>query len=344
MAPHFNDASAACIGLSRRRAASTRETASEEIMIRRRDVPLAVAAQGLAIWSGSAFGQTKGLERKEARTAPPPVRADERVNQVLAPVRDEHHLPGLIGAILTGNRLAAIGALGIRKIGSPEPIRVTDQMHLGSCTKAMTATMIGTLIDEGKLSGETTIRQVFPEVAPQLHPDFQAVTLRQLLTHRAGLPANGPWWRLSGKTTTEKRRDLLVRMLSEAPRSRPGSTLCLLQRRLCPGRADGRASDGRIVGDLDAPAVVRAAGDGFRGVWNAGRPGSSRPALGPSPVGKRDQADAARQRAGAGTGRHRPLHRTRLGQVRRASPSWCAEKGQATETGHVPGPPYASAG
>jgi len=57
----------------------------------------------------------------------------------------------LIGAILTGKGLA-VGAVGIRKIGSAEPIRVTDRMHLGSCTKAMTATVIGTLIDEGKLT------------------------------------------------------------------------------------------------------------------------------------------------------------------------------------------------
>ena len=124
--------------------------------------------QGLAIWSGSAIAQTKGPEKKEAATGPAPVQADERVNQVLAPVRDEHHLPGLIGAILKGDRLAAIGALGIRKIGSSEPMRVTDQVHLGSCTKAMTATMIGTLVDEGKLSSRTTIRQVFPKVASEL--------------------------------------------------------------------------------------------------------------------------------------------------------------------------------
>ena len=63
-------------------------------MITRRDVPLAAAAQGLAIWSGSAFAQTKRPDKKEAATAAGrPVRADERVNQILAPVRDEHHLP-----------------------------------------------------------------------------------------------------------------------------------------------------------------------------------------------------------------------------------------------------------
>ena len=192
-------------------------------MIRRRDIPLAAAAHGLAIWSGAAFSQTKGRDKGNSTTLPAPVYADERVSRILAPVRDEYHLPGLIGAIVKGNRLAAIGALGIRKIGSSEPMQVTDQVRLGSCTKAMTATMIATLIEAGKLSVSTTIRQVFPEVAPGFHRDFQSVTLWQLLTHRAGLPPNAPWWQLSGETTTDQRRDLLVRMLGDAPQSRPGT-------------------------------------------------------------------------------------------------------------------------
>ena len=194
------------------------------MMISRRGFPLTAAAHGLGFWSVAALGQTKGPETKKAAPSPPPVQADERVNQILAPVRDEHHLPGLIGAIVTKNALATIGALGIRKIGASELIRVTDQVHIGSCTKAMTATMIGTLIDEQKLSSGTTIREIFPKVVSQIHPDFQGVTLLQLLTHRSGLPANGPWWQLAGKTATEQRRDLLAKMLSKAPLTKPGST------------------------------------------------------------------------------------------------------------------------
>ena len=91
-------------------------------MIRRRDILRAAAAGGLAFGSRDSFAQTKGTAKKKAAPEQPPVRADERVNQVLAPVRDEHRLPGLIGAILTGNKLAAIGALGIRKIGATDPI------------------------------------------------------------------------------------------------------------------------------------------------------------------------------------------------------------------------------
>jgi CubicO group peptidase (beta-lactamase class C family) len=187
----------------------------------------AAAVPGLVGCFGSAFAQSrskKSGKMKEAAQDELPVQADERVEQVLAPVRDEHHLPGVIGAIYAGNRLAAIGALGIRKIGSPQPIRVTDQVHLGSNTKAMTATLIGMLVDEGKLSWGSTIRDVFPEVASQLHPEFQTTTLAHLLTHRAGLPANTSWWRLPGRTTTEQRRSLLTTMMKDAPQSRPGST------------------------------------------------------------------------------------------------------------------------
>jgi CubicO group peptidase (beta-lactamase class C family) len=198
-------------------------------MITRRGVLQAMAVQGLAGPFGAAMAQQvkskgKGSTQKKAAGDPAPVREDKRVSEVLAPVRDEHHLPGLIGAILEGNRLAAIGAVGIRKIGSPDPIRVTDQVHLGSCTKTMTATLIGMLVDQGKLTWGTTIREVFPDLAPQVHPGFQAATLSHLLTHRAGLPPNVSWWDLPGRTPTEQRLSIVASHLADPPRHRPGST------------------------------------------------------------------------------------------------------------------------
>ena len=166
--------------------------ASDATMINRRDVLKAVAPGALWFPSGSARAQSRPSrtvpKKKPITSHPAPAEVDTRVNDVLTPIRDEHHLPGLIGAILRGDRLAAIGGIGIRKIGSSEPSQVTDQMHLGSCTKAMTATMIGSLVEEGKLSWKSTFRELFPESAELFHPQYQAVTHSQLLTHRAGLP------------------------------------------------------------------------------------------------------------------------------------------------------------
>jgi CubicO group peptidase (beta-lactamase class C family) len=196
----------------------------ESTMFGRRAFLQAVAAGELAWFSGSSFGQTRGNAKRRAAPVGGNVQGDQRVKDVLAPVRDAHHLPGLIGAILTGGRLAAIGALGIRKIGSPEPIRITDQFHLGSDTKAMTATVIGMLVDAGKLSWASKVRDVFPDVAPDFHPAFRTVTLSHLLTHRAGLPHDGPWWDLPGQTTTEQRWSLLCTQLANPPAHKPGST------------------------------------------------------------------------------------------------------------------------
>ncbi len=198
-------------------------------MITRRGVLQGLAVQGLAGSFGAAMAQQVSRKhRVEARKPlpdePAPLQNDDRVSQVLAPVRDEHHLPGLIGAVLIGHRLAAIGAVGIRKIGSPEPLRFTDQVHIGSCTKAMTATMIGMLVEEGKLSWGSTIGEVFPDLKESVHPDYRTATLSHLLTHRAGLPHDVPWWRLPGRTTTEQRLSIVRTCLSEPPHHRPGTT------------------------------------------------------------------------------------------------------------------------
>ncbi len=199
-------------------------------MINRRDALKSLAAAGVLSYAGAASAQTPSRRStKKKKSASPAtteksLQSDTRMEDLLGPIRDEHHLPGLIGGITFGAKLAALGALGIRKIGSSQPILVTDQMHLGSCTKAMTATMIGSLVETGKLSWRSTFKDIFPESADQFHPQFQTATLSHLLTHRAGLPHDGPWWNLPGQTTTQARHALMTSMLQEAPRTKPGST------------------------------------------------------------------------------------------------------------------------
>ena len=138
----------------------------------------------------------------------------------------------------------------------------------------MTATMIGSLVEEGKLSWKSTFKEIFPESADQFHPQFQEAKLSHLLTHRAGLPHDGPWWRLPGQTTTQARHALLDEHAATSTALQARVNLRLLERRLRAGRPHGRAGDGRILGKLDDQAPVRAAGNVFRGVWHAGATGA----------------------------------------------------------------------
>ncbi len=314
-------------------------------MISRRDLLIAGAAESLILWPGMALAQSrpKKTAKKQTRSQPSPVQADERLNQVLAPVRDEHHLPGLIGAILVGGRLATIGALGIRKIGSPEPMRVTDQVHLGSCTKAMTATVIGMLVEEQKLKWSSTIREIFPEEASNFHPQFQGVTLSHLLTHRAGLPQDGPWWHLPGQTTTEMRHSLLLTMLENNPASKPGTTYAYSNvgyalAGLMAEQVTGESWESLLTRRLFQPLEMASAGFGA-----PGRPGDVSQPWGHRLVGldvKPTQQDNAPAMGPAGT-----VHCSVPDWARFAALHLGSESGSATllkpatlETLHTPPP------
>jgi D-alanyl-D-alanine carboxypeptidase len=58
--------------------------------------------------------------------------------------------------------------------------------NIGSCGKSVTATLAGLLVDEGKLRWTSTLAEVFPDLASGMNVQIKAVTLEQLLAHRAG--------------------------------------------------------------------------------------------------------------------------------------------------------------
>jgi CubicO group peptidase (beta-lactamase class C family) len=171
-------------------------------------------------------GKKATSKSRPADETRPPVDADEQISRIVGQARtDGRRLPGMIGAVVKGEELSGLGAVGIRKIGSPEPMRADDLVHLGSCTKAMTATMIGTLVDEGKLRWDSTVLEVFPEWEGKVHPGYASVGLAQLLAHRGGLPHDVAWWEGGySLPVVEQRRALLLRALQASPKDKPGST------------------------------------------------------------------------------------------------------------------------
>jgi CubicO group peptidase (beta-lactamase class C family) len=172
-----------------------------------------------------AKGKSSNAAKPNTDLDQKPLEPNEQINRILSQARtDGRRLPGIVGGIIRGEELAEVGAVGIRKIGAPNPILCTDLVHLGSCTKAMTATMLGTLVDEGKLRWDSTVTQVFPEWADDIHPDFKSVTLQQLLAHRAGFSHDLPWWQGGrGRSVVEQRRILMAEGLQSPPEVKPGS-------------------------------------------------------------------------------------------------------------------------
>jgi CubicO group peptidase (beta-lactamase class C family) len=121
------------------------------------------------------------------------VAAPVDLGPTLAPLLTQYKLPGMVGCIIRGDDIVALGSAGVRKVGDPAPFLPTDLIHLGSDTKAMTAILIGQLIDKGQLTFDTPMSEIFPDIATKMAPAMAAVTVRQLLDHDAGLPHDLPW-------------------------------------------------------------------------------------------------------------------------------------------------------
>lgn len=108
----------------------------------------------------------------------------------LEAVRQAYKLPALGAALVTDEGLKHLATTGVRKKGATEPVKDQDLWHLGSCGKAMTATMIARLVEQEKLRFEQTVGETFPRFAKDMSADMQSITLIQLLSHTSGLPAN----------------------------------------------------------------------------------------------------------------------------------------------------------
>ena len=109
------------------------------------------------------------------------------LSTTLTGARDKAHLPAVAVLVQIDRKIEAQAAIGVRQLGSPEPVGLDDRWHLGSDTKAMTATMIARLNERGVLKFDETLAQVFPGIAPRMNPALSNVTIAQLLSHTSGL-------------------------------------------------------------------------------------------------------------------------------------------------------------
>lgn len=118
-------------------------------------------------------------------------------------------------------------ATGRRSAAAEAPVGVEDLWHIGSITKSFTATLIARLVEAGRLSWETPLAEAAPDLAEGMRPSYREATLPHLLSHRAGLRPNIPFWRAmffpaEGADPRESRRAYARIALGQRPVGRPG--------------------------------------------------------------------------------------------------------------------------
>lgn len=161
-----------------------------------------------------------------------PADRTETLTDLAEAVRTERGLPALAVAIADSKGIVESAVVGRLKKDGQEKAKLEHRFHIGSCTKAMTATMIATLVDDELLTWETKIVDVFPELNDRIRPEYRQVDLRQLLTHTAGIVPGTDGGSEEGRyvnsltgTSTKQRLKMLGPILNREPVAAPGTAM-----------------------------------------------------------------------------------------------------------------------
>lgn len=140
-------------------------------------------------------------------------------------LRAQAKLPAVAGAVFSSTGAPDVAVVGVRRLGDSTPAESDDLWHIGSITKSFTSLLIAKSVERGEMAWTSTLGEL---VGAARAGKFAPVTLSQLLSHRAGLPANVP--PAVSRTITQgappvdvQRQRVLDAALAEDPAAAPGA-------------------------------------------------------------------------------------------------------------------------
>lgn len=112
-----------------------------------------------------------------------PKEIEEYIEQALK----DWGVPGGSAMIWKDGEMVSCRGYGVRELGKPDLMDENTIFHIASSTKAFTATLLGMLVDDGKLNWDDKVVKFLPEFKMYDPWITNELTLRDLLNHRLGL-------------------------------------------------------------------------------------------------------------------------------------------------------------
>ncbi|MBI1257378.1 MAG: serine hydrolase [Chloroflexi bacterium] len=104
------------------------------------------------------------------------------------------HVPGAAVAVIYKGEVVLSKGYGLRDVAQNLPVTPETLFAIGSCTKAFTAFDIALLVEEGKLSWDTPLREYLPDFRMYDPVATEQITARDITSHRSGLPRHDFLW------------------------------------------------------------------------------------------------------------------------------------------------------
>jgi CubicO group peptidase (beta-lactamase class C family) len=118
----------------------------------------------------------------------------------LQPFVDKHELAGAVALVADKDKLLSVQAVGFADIAGKKAMKPDALFWIASQSKAMTATAVMMLVDEGKIALDDPVEKNLPEFRGQmvvaekdnehtlLRKPRHPITIREVLSHMSGLP------------------------------------------------------------------------------------------------------------------------------------------------------------
>lgn len=99
-------------------------------------------------------------------------------------------VPGVAIAVVLGDETLFVEGFGLRQTGRPEPVGPDTVFQVASLSKAVTATVVAALVGAGLVDWDARVADLDPAFRLSEPYPTAAVTVRDFLNHRSGLPGS----------------------------------------------------------------------------------------------------------------------------------------------------------
>jgi CubicO group peptidase (beta-lactamase class C family) len=107
--------------------------------------------------------------------------------------RQTLHVPGMAIAVVKDDEVILTHGFGIASVEEETPVTPETIFAIGSSTKAFTSTLVGMLVDEGKMDWDDPVTDYLPYFQMDIASadESNEITLRDALSHRTGFTRMG---------------------------------------------------------------------------------------------------------------------------------------------------------
>lgn len=140
----------------------------------------------------------------------------DKIDKVMSETVRAFGIPGASIAVVVDDRVVFLKGYGTKELGGAEAVTPDTLFQIASTSKAFTSTALAMLASDKKLSFDDPVRKYLPYFRLSDMCADQAVTLRDIVTHRTGLSRHDELW-----DDTALTREDVVRSMAHVALTKP---------------------------------------------------------------------------------------------------------------------------